>query len=67
MLAVTYTSLSMTIRGKILLFINGGFNARTDILQFVIALLLLVLGILVAVACFKKIFKKDENEASVPQ
>jgi len=62
MLAVTYTSLSINIINKIMLFINGKFNPSVDIIQMCIATLLLVLGILVAYSCAKKLLEKDESE-----
>ena len=62
MLAVTYTSLSLNIRGKILLLLNGRFNAAVDGIQMCIAILLLVLGILVAASCAYKLLCKNENK-----
>jgi carbon starvation protein len=61
MLAVTYTSLVMSIRGKILLFLNNNFNANVDGIQLCIAVMLLVLGILVAVSCARKLLEKDNT------
>jgi len=61
MLAVTYTSLVMSIRGKILLFLKGNFNTHVDGIQLCIAVLLLVLGILVAVSCAIKLLEKDRQ------
>jgi carbon starvation protein len=59
MLAVTYTSLVMSIRGKILLLLKDNFDAHEDGIQLCIAVLLLVLGILVAVSCTRKLLEKD--------
>jgi carbon starvation protein len=61
MLAVTYTSLSLSIRNKIMLLLNGEFNPAVDGIQMGIAILLLVLGILVAVCCAIKLLDKDQN------
>jgi carbon starvation protein len=61
MLAVTYSSLVLTMRGKLLLFMAGNFNAAVDGLQAVIAALLLVLGILVAVSCAAKLLQKESG------
>jgi len=61
MLAVTYTSLCLSIKGKITLLLNGRFNAAVDGVQMCIAVLLLVLGILVAVSCAVKLLGKDQN------
>jgi carbon starvation protein len=62
MLAVTYSSLSISIYKKIMLFVNGKFDLAVDGIQAGIAVLLLVLGILVAFACAKKLLDKDELE-----
>jgi len=62
MLAVTYTSLSISIYKKIMLYVNGTFNPAVDGIQMCIAVLLLVLGILVAFACAKKLLDKDESD-----
>jgi len=62
MLAVTYTSLSISIIKKISLFIDGNFNPAVDGIQMFIAILLLVLGILVAVSCAVKLFGKSEDK-----
>jgi carbon starvation protein len=65
MLAVTYTSLSLSIIGKITLLLNGTFNATVDGIQMCIAILLLVLGILVAASCAYKLFGKNEKKENV--
>jgi len=62
MLAVTYTSLSITIYRKLMLLINGNFNPADDLIQMCIAVLLLVLGVLVAFSCAGKLLEKDEAE-----
>jgi len=62
MLAVTYTSLSLSIRNKILLFLDGKFNPAVDGIQMLIAVLLLVLGILVAVSCAAKLLGKSKDK-----
>jgi len=62
MLAVTYTSLVMSIRSKWLLFSAGTFNPSVDGIQLAIAVLLLILGILVAVACAIKLLEKDTRK-----
>jgi carbon starvation protein len=59
MLAVTFSSLGITIRNKILLLLDDRFTVSSDGLQLVIALLLLVLGILVAVSCAQKLLEKN--------
>jgi len=62
MLAVTYTSLSLSIKAKITLLINGTFNPAVDGIQMCIAILLLVLGILVAASCAYKLLGKNEKK-----
>ncbi|MCL2879200.1 MAG: carbon starvation protein A [Treponema sp.] len=59
MLAVTYTSLVLSIRSKILLLAGGHFNMQIDGIQLGIAALLLVLGVLVAVSCAVKLLGKE--------
>jgi carbon starvation protein len=61
MLAVTYASLSLSIKNKITLLLSRQFNPSVDGVQMGIAVLLLVLGILVAVSCAVKLLSKDEN------
>jgi carbon starvation protein len=63
MLAVTYTSLVLSIINKVKLLLNGGFNPNVDGIQMGIAVLLLVLGILVAVSCARKLLEKSQPEA----
>jgi carbon starvation protein len=62
MLAVTYTSLSLSIINKIMLITNGQFNPAVDGIQMCIAVLLLILGVLVAASCAGKLMEKDENK-----
>ena len=62
MLAVTYTSLALSIINKARLLLNGGFRPSVDGIQMVIAVLLLVLGILVAVSCIYKLLEKKQPE-----
>ncbi|MDR0323807.1 MAG: carbon starvation protein A [Treponema sp.] len=64
MLAVTYTSLVISIKNKILLFLNGSFIPRVDGIQLGIAVLLLTLGVIVAVSCGKKLLEKDKPETA---
>jgi len=61
MLAVTYTSLFMSIIKKITLLLNGNFNPAVDGIQMGIAILLLVLGILVAVSCAVKLLVNNKE------
>ena len=67
MLAVTYTSLILSIKDKIRLLLAHKFNPGVEGIQLVIAVLLLILGILVAVACTIKLFAKDPKEPEEPR
>jgi carbon starvation protein len=61
MLAVTYSSLILTIKTKIDRIIHGNFAFSADGLQFIIATALLVLGILVGVSCATKLFTAGQH------
>jgi carbon starvation protein len=61
MLAVTYTSLFLSIKNKVTLLLNGKFIPAVDGIQMGIAVLLLVLGILVALSCAVKLLGKDKT------
>ncbi|HCC37123.1 MAG TPA: carbon starvation protein A [Treponema sp.] len=63
MLAVTYSSLALTIRDRILLLRQGQFDFSVHGFQMGIAALLLILGILVAVSCAVKLLEKDSSSA----
>ncbi|GHV54069.1 carbon starvation protein A [Spirochaetia bacterium] len=60
MLAVTFSSLVLTIRDKAAAIASGSFTVAVEGLQLFIAVLLLVLGIMVAVSCAVKLFGKDK-------
>lgn len=60
MLVVTFTALGQALYGIFTkLFVTGDFMLQTDGLQLLFALLLIVLGFLVAVEGFKKLFSKN--------
>ncbi|MDR0473663.1 MAG: carbon starvation protein A [Treponema sp.] len=61
MLTVTYFSLVLTIKGKIRFLFDGKFDPVVDGTQMGIAVLLLVLGIMVAASCAVKLLSKDKN------
>ena len=61
MLAVTFTALVQAIWGIMKKITAGQFVFLTDGLQLIFAILLICLGFMVAVSCFKKLFKKDSN------
>jgi carbon starvation protein len=58
MLVVTFTSLVLAIRDRVVLLQNGA-DPVIPALQMGIALLLLVLGILVVISCTKKLLEKN--------
>jgi carbon starvation protein len=58
MLAVTFTALVFTIKAKGGLLLSGGFKFEADGLQLVFAILLLILGLMVAVSGIKKLGEK---------
>jgi carbon starvation protein len=62
MLAVTYSSLGITLWKKFILYRSGMFNPSIDGLQGGIAALLLILGILVAFSCAVKLLGKDHSK-----
>ena len=62
MLAVTYSSLVLSIRDRVILILSGSSDAMALKMQTGIAALLLILGILVAYACAKKLLEKDSYE-----
>jgi len=59
MLAVTFTSLALSIKDRAILLLHGSQNASALGLQIGIAALLLVLGILVAISCTIKLLEKN--------
>lgn len=66
MLIVTFTALiQKTIAICTKIFITGGFVFLVDGLQLIIAILLMVLGVMVAFSCFSKLFtaKNDINNS----
>jgi carbon starvation protein len=61
MLVITFTSLILTINGRITLITQGNINITVPIVQMGIATLLLILGILVTVFCAAKLLEKTET------
>ena len=63
MLCVTFTALVQALIGIFKkLFVTNNFVFLTDGLQLIFAILLIGLGFMVAISCFKKLFGKTENE-----
>ncbi len=64
MLVVTFTTLIMAVTAIFKkLFITGGFVFLTDGLQLIIAIALMLLAVLVAANCFKKLFNAKHASA----
>lgn len=63
MLIVTFTALIQAVMGIFTkIFVTGGFVFMIDGLQLIVALLLMALGLMVAVSCFKKLFQKHTDQ-----
>ena len=68
MLTVTFTSLVLSIKDRAFMLLQGSPNIAVLGMQMGIAVLLLVLGILVAISCGKKLLEKEQaniNKTSV--
>ena len=66
MLVVTFTALVQAVIGIFTkIFVTGGFVFMIDGLQLIVALLLMALGFMVAISCFKKLFHKDKVQEPV--
>ena len=64
MLAVTFTALIQKTIALVQTIASGQATFLVDGLQFIVAILLMILGVLVAFSCLKKLFcKKAETEA----
>lgn len=63
MMAVTFTALSMTIFKLSKAFVTTGLTLGTT-LQLIFAILLLILGVIVAIQGIKKLFEKSEEKAT---
>ncbi len=65
MLAVTFTALIQKTIALVTNMVNGQATLLVDGLQFIVAILLMILGVLVAFSCLKKLFttKKSEEAA----
>ena len=65
MLAVTFTALIQKTIALVANMVNGNATFLVDGLQFIVAVLLMVLGILVAFSCLKKLFSAKKESAEV--
>lgn len=64
MLAVTFTALVQKTIALVQNVVDGNATFLVDGLQLIIAVLLMVLGVLVAASCLRKLFKKKEQQAA---
>ena len=64
MLAVTFTALVQKTIALVTNIVNGKAKLLVDGLQFIVAILLMVLGVLVAFSCLKKLFGKKAEAAN---
>ena len=65
MLAVTFTALIQKTIALVANMVNGQATLLVDGLQFIVAILLMILGVLVAFSCLKKLFTaKKSDEAA---
>jgi carbon starvation protein len=64
MLAVTFTALVQKLISLVSNVINGNATFLVDGLQLIVAVLLMVLGVLVALSCFAKLFKTEKKTQS---
>ena len=65
MLAVTFTALIQKTIALVTNMVNGQATLLVDGLQFIVAILLMILGVLVAFSCLKKLFTaKKSDEAA---
>ncbi len=63
MLAVTFTALIQKTIALVANIASGNATFLVDGLQFIVAILLMVLGVLVAFSCLKKLFTAKKEEA----
>ncbi len=64
MLVVTFTALVQKLISLVSNVINGNATFLVDGLQLIVAVLLMVLGVLVAFSCFAKLFKIEKKTQS---
>jgi carbon starvation protein len=58
MMAITFTSLIFSIKNKITMFFDGKFDMTVDGFQFVILIMLFILGLVLLISCGEKLLKK---------
>jgi carbon starvation protein len=65
MLIVTFTSLILTIKDRVILLSRSNLAITVPVLQICIATLLLILGILVVISCTKKLLERTPDESDL--
>ena len=63
MMLITFSSLILNIKDRVILILHGNVDATVPGLQMGIAVLLLILGILVTIACASKL--REKNDPSI--
>ena len=66
MLAVTFTALVQKTIILVSNVVNGKATFLVDGLQLIVAVLLMVLGVMVAFSCLKKLFRKEDTKNKMP-
>ena len=67
MFGVTFTAIVLNIIGNVQAFLNGSATFLVNGLQLIVAAFLIVLGVIVAVTCIKKLFTGEEESESEAQ
>ncbi|MCL1911433.1 MAG: carbon starvation protein A [Leptospirales bacterium] len=65
MMAITFTSLILSIKTKIMMLLNNTFDMAIDGFQFIILILLLILGLIVFISCGVKLLKKIPDSIAI--
>ena len=66
MLAVTFTALIQKTMALVTNVMNGNATFLVDGLQLIVAVLLMVLGVMVALSCLKKLFGRADRKNEMP-
>ena len=67
MLAVTFTALIQKTIALVTNVMNGNATFLVDGLQLIVAVLLMVLGVMVALSCLKKLFGRADRKNEMPR
>ena len=66
MIAVTFTALIQKTMALVTNVMNGNVTFLVDGLQLIVAVLLMVLGVMVALSCLKKLFGRADRKNEMP-